>query len=216
MGKFNRSSRIKNWSLGECIFRPEILSEEYIPDEIPLANLSESGLGLWIEDTRVYLPPGIEIPGEIKSPYKSFNVKIKVVRKNNFVYGCSFTHPVQGLSEFLNEHYGIEKTASSMINIRENLLASRPEGAPHWHSDGFSELYYLDNSGLLVYYRIHFQERQLERIFDPALHFKNLQEKTTLNSEERLKILRFLNHINELSFPIRKQILNDIDGLVKE
>ena len=218
-----RASRIKNWSLGDIHFIPSeaIIAEiagsetEKFHDKIPLANLSSNGLGLWIEDDRIILNVGASLRGVIEVPEKKYEVQLKVMRKSKNVYGCEFVKPLPELSIYLQMQFPIEEDASKLVNIKEEYLAQRKEGNPHWHSDGYkSELYYIESNGILTQYRLVHKEHEVYKFHHKKAHYETGGVQHSLPQEIHQEFLRFLNHISELPFEFRKDIENELTALL--
>ncbi|MES0491400.1 MAG: hypothetical protein ABUK01_15505 [Leptospirales bacterium] len=213
MGKQNRAVRIKNWSLGDINFIPEAPGTHNLPTEVPLANISENGIGLWIQDTRVYLAPGTNLKGNIELPGESFVTQLKVLRQHKYVIGCSFVDEDTALSHYLQTHFNVEEKANHLINVKGEFLAERDDGKPHWHTDGISELYYIESGSRITRYRLIYQKHEIYKYYNQPPDYKIEEVIHQLPIQIYDEFIRFINHINELPFGYRKEIKNDLDEL---
>ena len=216
MEKHNRPSRIKNWSLGDIRFVP--LSSEFykLPKEVTLANISENGTGLWIQDTRIYLPPGTHLKGKIEMPGQNFETELKVERQNKYVIGCSFVDPTTDLSHYLQTHFRVEEEADHLIKVEGNLLAKRDSGKPHWHTDGISELYYIETGARITRYRLIYQKHEIYKYYNQAPYYEVEEKIHLLPILIYDEFIRFINHINDLGYGYRREIKNDLDQLYEK
>jgi len=133
------------------------------PLELPVANLSATGLALMRSGLPEQTLRGPALTGQLRLGARELEVALGVVHVSHVVVGCCFLAPGPALVDAINAHLATELLALEMRRVEEASLAHHGTGSPHWfHGRESSELYYVEQGGEILRFRLSFLGNYLE------------------------------------------------------
>lgn len=131
--------------------------------KIQIANLSTTGLLLM--GGQFDIPD--EVVGKIGFNQNNMQVKIKVVRKDSYMFGVKVIEPIQEFANFMNSIFEMEFAAAQASIVPADKLKEVEHGEPHWiiSRTGHSVYFVTEGEGKeeINNYSIHLGQHLIER-----------------------------------------------------
>lgn len=127
------------------------------PDTIPLANISESGIGFFKITGQDWPARGEVVKGELIISGDKFSVALRIVRESSLVIGCAFVLTPTELKARIQNYFEMEISALALSEVKSTALKSLPEGTPRWfRGDNSAELYFIEDQGKITRFHAYF------------------------------------------------------------
>lgn len=182
------------------------------PRQVPVANLSASGAAL-MRAALPGLPAGPALEGLLQLGALALPVALEPVHTTHDVVGCAFRAPAPALVQAINAHLAAELHALGMVRVEDGRFEHAGPGRTVWfHGRENSELYYVEDRGEVLRFRLSFLANFLEGGRGRPVRFGVLTCDRDLASD-RAGEVHWLRKINADQLSTTLRFVSGIPGL---
>lgn len=150
-----RSPRLPISSLHQVSFRSR--SDIFPIGSLSVANISFTGIGFLRPRHDVGLQKKDRFNGELKIGDRAMNLECEVVHEDSMILGCRVLSRESRLDEFLHRYFSHALDTMRLRKAHRDELDWHPRGTPHlFYGDDNAEIYFVEDSGRLVEFRVSF------------------------------------------------------------
>jgi hypothetical protein len=103
-------------------------------------------------------PPhlGTVFGGEVLFGEKAYPIKLRIARVNQGVIGCRFEGPADDVRQAVFAYFKFELAGLSAVKVDPKYHKQEPDGPTHWVHGDHCDLYYVEQPGGILRFRLTF------------------------------------------------------------
>jgi len=199
----------------EALHNIHFMSPRWSPPNVPVLNLSTTGLALSLDSEPDEPIFGFCFAGLLYLKDNEYPVLLRVIRVTDHLVGCRFEGDISNLEQIIQEYLTAEIAAATVNKVNPKLLKADERGSPHWYFSSAGEIYLVEKENRIKYFHISILGHYMEAYEDQAPRFGVLlnQEGESKLKHEASTLIEYIPQVSRKNLKLFRQFVQHVKDI---